>query len=206
MSGELRIRPATADDHDALSRICLLTGDSGADATAREDDPTLLGLVYAVPYQVAAPDFAFVVIDDAGPCGYVLGTPDARAFHRFLVRDWFPPIAARLRDPGPDPARWRGSDWLRHGIRAPEGLPPIDLTAYPAAGHIDLLPRAQGRGAGGPFLRHLMRALARAGVPGLHLDVSAANARALHVYGREGFRPLAGTPERVWLGRSLADV
>ena len=206
MPPDFCIRPATADDHAALSRICLLTGDSGADATDTQDDPTLLGLVYAVPYQVAAPGFAFLLEDAEGPCGYVLGAPDTVAFHRFLTRDWFPPIAARLTDPGPDPARWQGSDWLRDRVRNPEGLPPVDLSAYPAHAHIDLIARAQGRGWGGPALRHLMAALARAGAPGLHLGVSPRNARALHFYAREGFHDLARTDDTVWLGRGLADV
>ena len=61
------LRQATADDHDALARICLKTGDAGKDATAREDDPGLLGLIYAIPYQVLEPELAFV-IEGAGRC------------------------------------------------------------------------------------------------------------------------------------------
>jgi ribosomal protein S18 acetylase RimI-like enzyme len=206
MPPDLRIRRATADDHAALSRVCLETGDSGADATGKEDDPELLGLVYAVPYQVASPDFSFVVEDDEGPCGYVLGALDTEAFQRFLVETWYPPIAARLADPGPDPARWTGSDWLRHAIRHPGGLPPVDLTLYPAHAHIDLIARAQGKGAGGPALRHLMATLAQAGAPGVHLGVSPVNARALRFYAREGFVEVAREPDVVWMGRSLANV
>ncbi len=203
MPPDMHIRPATVGDHATLSRICLETGDSGADATGKEDDPDLLGIVYAVPYQVVAPEFAFVVEDEAGPCGYVLGAADTVAFQRFLAETWFPPVAARVKDPGPDPARWRGSDWLRHTIHHPGGLPPVDLRAYPAHGHIDLLTRAQGRGVGGPALRHLMAALVRAGVPGVHLGVSPLNHRALRFYAREGFAELAREPDVVWLGRSL---
>jgi ribosomal protein S18 acetylase RimI-like enzyme len=206
MPPDLRIRLATVEDHAALSRICLLTGDSGADATGKEDDPELLGIVYAVPYQVASPAFSFVIEDDEGPCGYVLGAIDTVAFQDFLVRDWFPPVAARIKDPGPDPAQWSGSDWLRHTIHHPGGLPPVDLRAYPAHGHIDLIARAQGRGAGGPALWHLMTALARAGAPGIHLGVSPVNHRALRFYVREGFAELAREPDVVWMGRSLADV
>lgn len=202
----LTLRPVTPGDHAALSRICLLTGNAGSDATATEDDPTLLGLVFALPYAVAAPGFSFLLEDADGPCGYVLGHPDTAAFQRFIAQDWFPPLAARLADPGPDPARWRGSDWLRHAIHHPEDLPPVDLAAFPAHGHIDLLPRVQGRGAGGPMLRHLMAALARAGAPGMHLGVMPSNARALRFYARLGFHDLARSDDAVFLGRSLADV
>jgi GNAT superfamily N-acetyltransferase len=197
------LRPATTADRAALSLICLQTGNAGADATATEDDPSLLGLVFAVPYAVAAPAFSFLLEDADGPCGYVLGHPDTLAFRRFLAEDWFPPIAARLADPGPDPARWRGSDWLRHMILHPEGPPPLDLAAFPAHGHIDLLPRAQGKGLGRPMLHHLMARLAAAGAPGMHLGVAPSNARALRFYARLGFRELARTPDTVWLGRPL---
>jgi len=205
MAPDIAIRRATTDDHAALSMVCLKTGDSGADATAKEDDPALLGLVYAIPYQVGAPDFAFVLEDGEGVCGYVLGTPDTVAFHRFLTTDWFPPIARTLRDPSPDRATWRGSDWLRRAILHPDGLPPVDLGLYPAHGHIDLLPRAQGQGVGRRALRHLMAALAQAGAPGTHLGVSPATT-ALGFYARLGFVDLAHGPDVIWLGRRLADV
>ena len=52
--GGYRLRAALAEDHAALCMVCLKTGDSGKDATGREDDPDLLGLIYAVPYQVRA--------------------------------------------------------------------------------------------------------------------------------------------------------
>jgi hypothetical protein len=44
------LRHAEARDHDALCDVCLKTGDSGADASAREDDPRLLGEIWALPY------------------------------------------------------------------------------------------------------------------------------------------------------------
>ena len=76
------LRRALTEDHPAINLVCLRTGDSGRDATAREDDPDLLGLIYSVPYQVLEPDFAFVVEGPNGVCGYIFGTPDSAAFLR----------------------------------------------------------------------------------------------------------------------------
>src|SRR5687768_5326161 len=76
-----RLRAALAEDHAALNMVCLKTGDSGKDATAREDDPDLLGLIYAVPYQVYEPDFAFVIDGPNGVCGYILGAPDTAGIY-----------------------------------------------------------------------------------------------------------------------------
>jgi GNAT superfamily N-acetyltransferase len=197
------LRRATPADHAALRLVCLKTGDSGQDATHIQDDPDLLGQVYAVPYQVGAPDFAFVLEDAEGVCGYLFGAPDTRAFHGFLTGTWFPPLRQGLRDPGPDPSAWRGSDWVRAIIHRPPGLPPIDLSRYPAHGHIDLLPRARGHGVGRRAMAHLMAELAKAGAPGMHLEVSAENPDALAFYRRLGFEEAGRTPGVVWLARDL---
>lgn len=198
-----RVRAATAQDHPALKEICLRTGDSGRDATALQDDPEILGLVYAVPYQVFAPGFAFLLEDQAGPCGYVLGVADTPAFQSWLDRVWYPPLRARLRNPGPDEALWQGSDWVRWRVFAALVPPPVDLTRYPSHGHIDLLPRAQGRGLGAALMDRLTTALAQAGSPGLFLEVGPANLRAQAFYGRIGFHRLAESADAVVMGRAL---
>ncbi len=200
---DFRIRAAQEADHPALLAICLQTGADGQDATGREDDPDLVGLIYAVPYQLACPEFSFVIEDAAGPCGYVLAAPDSRAFQRFMLSDWLPRIRPGRADPGPDPALWQGSDPLRRLIHHPGPLPGIDLDLYPAHGHIDLLPRAQGRGIGRRAMDHLRAVLAEAGVEGLHLGVSPRNARAQAFYEGIGFRSLGRWGDAVYMGQRL---
>jgi ribosomal protein S18 acetylase RimI-like enzyme len=184
------LRLAQWADYAALNCVCLLTGDSGKDATAREDDPDLLGLIYAVPYQVFAPDFAFVVEGPGGVCGYVLGTPSSERFYARVKREWFPPLAARVRDPGPDETEWTGSDWARRAIHQPDFVYPPVLHKYPAHGHIDLLEEARGRKIGSRALRLVMERLAAAGARGMHLQVSPANSGALAFYETLGFTRL----------------
>jgi len=184
------LRQAVAADHAALQRVTLATGDAGADATAREDDPALMGLIYAVPYQVFSPDFAFVVEGPGGVCGYVLGTPDTQAFYDWAGREWFPAVAAEVGTP-PDMAEWRGSDWARHAIHHPEFVYPPVLHAYPAHGHIDFLPELRGRGIGRRCMRLLMQRLAGAGAPGMHLQVDPRNRGARRFYEKLGFSRLA---------------
>lgn len=198
-----RLRAATAADHAALQDICLKTGDSGQDGTHLQDDPTLLGLAYAVPYQVFAPDFAFLLEDALGPCGYLFGVTDTRAFEDWLERAWYPPLRARLQDPGPDSRLWKGSDWVRRRILAPERTDEGILLAYPAHGHIDLLPRARGLGLGRTMMEHLADCLRRAGAPGLFLDVGLRNTAAQAFYRRIGFHVLAEGPGAVVMARRL---
>ncbi|HHY48834.1 MAG TPA: GNAT family N-acetyltransferase [Alphaproteobacteria bacterium] len=187
--------------------ICLKTGDAGADASSREDDPALLGLIYAVPYQVLAPDFAFLIDGPSGPCGYLLGAPDTAAFNARLEREWYPPLRARIPDPGPDRARWRGSDWARRLLHHPDLTVPPALAAYPSHGHIDLLPEARGRGIGRRAMAFLEQSLVAAGSRGLFLEVHPRNRKALAFYGAIGFHRLdaPSLPRRsVFMVKALA--
>jgi len=184
------LRRAEEADHPALNVVCLKTGDSGKDATAREDAPDLLGLIYAVPYQVLEPDFAFVVDGPQGVCGYLFGTPDSARVYARMKAEWFPRLAATVPDPGPDESTWSRSDWARYAIHHPSLDYPAVLHAYPAHGHIDLLEEVRGRGIGRRAMELLMDRLAAAGAPGMHLQVSPKNRGAIAFYRKLGFVPL----------------
>jgi ribosomal protein S18 acetylase RimI-like enzyme len=181
------LRQATAADHDALRQICLLTGDAGRDATGREDDPSLLGMIYSVPYQALEPDFAFVVEGPLGVCGYVLGARDTSAFNTRLEAEWYTPLRRLVSDPGPDEGVWRGSDRARRLIHHPELVAPAALVPFPSHGHIDLLPAVRGRGIGRQAMDLLTNSLAAAGSPGLFLQVDPRNRDALRFYEKLGF-------------------
>ncbi|MGK0618858.1 GNAT family N-acetyltransferase [Meiothermus cerbereus] len=66
--------------------------------------------------------------------------------------------------------------------------------AYPAHLHIDLLPRAQGRGLGRRLMEVFLARLRELGVPGVHLGVGQRNAGALAFYQRMGFVRLQTHP------------
>lgn len=181
------LRPATPADHAALCMICVRTGDAGKDATAREDDPDLMGQIYAVPYQVFEPDFAFVIHAPSGAAGYLFGAPETAAFNTRLAADWYPMLQRRVSDPGTDSSGWRGSDWARHAIHHPSLTIPSALRPFPSHGHIDLLPEARGHGIGRLCMRFIETRLIEAGSPGMHLDVNPRNVNALRFYRHLGF-------------------
>jgi ribosomal protein S18 acetylase RimI-like enzyme len=181
------IRLATPADHAALKRICLETGNAGKDASAREDDPDLLGLIYAVPYQIYEPRFAFIIEDVAGPQGYVLGALDTAAFNHRLAAEWYPKLQAEIARPPGDRASWTGSDQYRHLIHSPDFAVPVDLGPYPSHAHIDLRPAARGKGIGRGAMARLEAALRMAGSPGVHLYIDPRNRNAWHFYEAIGF-------------------
>jgi ribosomal protein S18 acetylase RimI-like enzyme len=198
------IRPYRPGDHDALYEICLLTGDSGADASNLYADPWLLGHVYCGPYLKLEPELAFVLKDQQGPCGYVIGALSTRAFEDRLEREWWPELRLRYPDPSGKPREERSRDervtmLIHHPRLESEAI----TMPYPSHLHIDLLPRAQGRGMGSRLMDTLFEALRARGSIGVHLGVGDRNARAIGFYRRLGFQELARAQGAIVMGLKL---
>lgn len=179
------IRPWEPDDADACYEICLRTGDAGQDATALFDDPRLLGEVWVGPYLARWPELAFVVEDEEGVAGYIVGTPDTVTHDAWLEREWYPPL--RLRHPldAYDPATAAGRCVAR--IHRPPATPASIVERYPAHLHIDLLPRVQGRGLGRALMERFLAACRAAGATAVHLGCAPDNTAAIAFYRRLGF-------------------
>ena len=197
------IRPYRPSDRDALYDICVRTGDAGADATGLYSDPRILPDIFTGPYLHLDPELAFVLASDGQPdepLGYIIGTADTRRFVARYRDEWLPAVAGRYPEgsgQGAQAARVRA---LHH----PEWMLAEDLAErYPAHLHIDLLPQAQGQGAGRALMTRFLTALRAAGAPGVHLSMAADNTGARAFYDRLGFQPVAQPlPSVTVLGRS----
>ena len=194
------IRPYEPRDLDALYDICVRTAADGDDLTDAIDDPLLPGHVYAAPYGVLEPGMAFVIEDDEGVGGYVVGTRDTTAFTERCEVEWLPALRARY------PAGSGPRDADRRYIALIHDVPRQDaaiVADYPAHLHIDLLPRVQGRGLGRALIERFNAAAAAGGATGVHLGMSATNDRALAFYRRVGFETLRTDPTSLVLGLRL---
>jgi len=174
-------------DLASLYSICLLTGDSGKDASQRYQDPRLLGHFYAAPYGALEPETCFMLEDDAGTCGYIVSARDSRNFEARMNREWLPPLREQYNMPlesdrSPDAGMIRA---LHAGYHAG-----VEADLYPAHLHIDLLERAQGQGQGKKLMHTLWAKLRQLEVPGVHLGVSKTNVGGVAFYRRLGFELL----------------
>lgn len=183
------IRPANESDIDALFEICLKTADGGADATALYSDPRMPGYVWSVPYLKFAPDFAFVLTDGDEVIGYVVGTPDTAAFDAELEKNWWP--AVRAETAHLKPVRRSDSSVLDR-LAAPRSGTAALQDAYPAHLHINILPHGQSGGWGRRLIETELRALADAGVSGVHLGINPLNDNAKGFYKHLGFEEFIG--------------
>ncbi len=191
------IRACRSGDGPALYDICLRTGDAGRDARALYRDPDLLGHIYAGPYAALCPETCFVIADETGVGGYILGTADTARFEARCEAEWWPALRKRYPPPGPL-ARDRDAR-LRRLIHRPPRTPPRIAAQYPAHLHIDLLPRLQRQGWGRKLIDTWRAELAALGVPACHLAVGTANPGAIAFYRAYGFDEIAryGAPHNV---------
>jgi ribosomal protein S18 acetylase RimI-like enzyme len=188
------VRPYRAEDLEALYAICLATGLSGADATHLYRNPRLIGHVYAGPYAVLCPDCAFVMEDEAGVGGYIIGAADTYAFEKRLEADWWPSLRARYADAASVPRAeqtpdQRMSTLIHHPARTPRRI----SENYPSHLHINLLPRLQGRGWGKRLIDQWLQTMRSTGSRGVHLGVGAVNTRAVDFYRAYGFKEIERT-------------
>lgn len=166
----------------------------GNDATGMFGDDRAIADVYALPYLHGPGCFAWVWDDGGGAVGYVVGTDDTRAFQDWFVAEWWPSRPARA-------VQTEADRWLLPAAVDPERMLTDLVDEYPAHLHIDLLPEAQGRGAGRALIDAAVDGLRGRGVPGVHLVAAKANAGAQAFYPRVGFVPVVEDHSSVTFAR-----
>lgn len=191
------LRPYRPEDRDALYDICLKTGAAGWDATQLYRDPELVGHVYAGPYVALSPETIFVVEDEFGVGGYIVGPADTRSFETACEAEWWPALRARYPeyDPGDDSLDARMIRHIHHPPRTPDPI----AESHPAHLHINLLSRLQGQGWGRKLIGTWRAKMAKLGASACHLAVGLGNPEAIAFYRAYGFDEIArvGTRQNV---------
>ncbi|HUS35376.1 MAG TPA: GNAT family N-acetyltransferase [Verrucomicrobiae bacterium] len=203
---ECTIRLARAEDQAGAYYVCLKTGDYGKNGEPfYREDPDALGRIFVGPYLKFEPELSLILEDAAGICGYAFAALDSRAFYERYEQEWRPHLVAEFPMPIGDRAQWTRVQHVHSWYHEPDYFMPEPYDEYPSHMHIDLLPRAQGRGYGRQMMEHLMTKLRERGSPGAHLGVSASNAPAEAFYKKLGFHELtrtgAGDQAVIYMGR-----
>jgi ribosomal protein S18 acetylase RimI-like enzyme len=199
----MNIRDAKKEDRAGAYYVCMKTGDFGKDGEAfYRDDPDALGRIFVGPYLEFEPELSLVLEDAEGICGYAFGALDSRDFYRQYEMEWRPRL---VRDFPEGKESREGSrvamvhSWYHH----PDYFCPEPYEKYPSHLHIDLLPRAQGRGFGRQMMEEVMRRLKARGSVGTHLGVSEVNTPAIGFYEKLGFRELVRNEGVIYMGKEL---
>jgi GNAT superfamily N-acetyltransferase len=202
------IRTVRPEDIDQLCAISLATGDAGKDAAPLHRDGRLIGHIYSAPYARLHPELVFVAEDDEGVFGYISGAFDTAAFEERLEREWWPHLRQIYADPQGDPALWDADQKRIAAIFHPKEAPAVLFGQFPAHIHMNLLPRAQGRGIGSALLDRWIENARANGVRGIHLGANVGNHRGIRFWSSRGFVPVELPPglaseTTVWFGQSL---
>jgi ribosomal protein S18 acetylase RimI-like enzyme len=195
------VRRATVHDLPGAYRVCLLTGDSGKDATALARDPDLLGHLYVGPYIVGEPDLALVVADAYGIAGYCLAASDTRAWEAWARADWWPELRAHHALPAAGDTSL-DAELIRDIHEPPEATAEV-VDAYPSHLHIDLLERVRGAGFGRALVEEQLGLLRSRGSTGVHLDVAGDNRNAIEFYRHLGFNVVVERERSLVMGLTL---
>jgi ribosomal protein S18 acetylase RimI-like enzyme len=198
------IRPARKSDAEAISRIALLTGAAGADATDLLVHGNLIAEVFALPYLSLSPTIAIVAEIDGQIVGYAVGTPDSRAFDAAMARDWWPILQARYATPGgPEDSL---DHWYHTRIQEASPLPPAVVARFPAHLHLNVDPAFHGRGIGRNLVRAWLDKLVRQGGRSVHIGADPRNLGGIQFWQASGFRAVnaeLGLADGAWFGQDL---
>ena len=197
---KFEIRNYHITDLSSLYKICLLTANNGGDASSLLDDADLAGHLFAAPYAFFEPNLCFILLKNATPCGYVLGTQDSMNFQEKCEKKWFPELRKRYMFPDEKDGSLQ-ANFIRYLHQGQDLID--DLNDYPAHLHIDILPSAQGKGNGRQLIQKFLNQLKVSNVKGVHLIVRKQNTSAVGFYKHIGFQKLRKLGESIIFGKGL---
>jgi len=198
---DFSIRSYKSADTSAAYEICLKTGNSGQDATHLFSDPLVLGHIYVGPYMEFEPQSVFILEDDQGPCGYIMGVLDSQTYYQWMHSEWLPKIRVDYKKPTGNPDIWDETEKITNLLFHP--VSQRLLPDFPAHLHIDLLSRAQGKGQGKLMMDRFIDYLRYNKIPGVHLELSSKNDRAFNFYRKYGMQELDRDNESIIMGYYL---
>ena len=198
---DFSIRSYKSADTSAAYEICLKTGNSGQDATHLFSDPLVLGHIYVGPYMEFEPQSVFILEDDQGPCGYIMGVLDSQTYYQWMHSEWLPKIRVDYKKPTGNPDTWDETEKITNLLFHP--VSQRLLPDFPSHLHIDLLSRAQGKGQGKLMMDRFIDYLRYNKIPGVHLELSSKNDRAFNFYRKYGMQELDRDNESIIMGYYL---
>lgn len=199
------IRPAGPTDLQALGQIAYATGFFGNSAAVYFPSQPLFRDLWIKPYLNGIGACNLVAELEGKIVGYIIGTPDVRAYQRYFLRSALEVVGKALS--GQYPGFLQSTRYLLRAARY--GSPLAPLEQYPAHLHINLLPESRGLGLGQKLLAAHLDCLRARGVPGVQLSTTRENTAALGLYQKFGFAVYAERKSPLWepwLGREATHV
>jgi GNAT superfamily N-acetyltransferase len=188
----MHIRPYQPSDEPAIEVLTFLNRNGFAgDKTDQFEDMRLFYLTFIAYYTRWLPEHAFVALEGEQVIGYILGCPDTVAQEAHWSEVMPSEIAAHIESV--TQVRYPRTFQVYQNMAAMSAeaaAHPLDagfLERYPAHLHINLHPDHHSRGIGTHLFTRFEAHLRGLGVPGLHLQTSNYNVKAIPFYRKMGF-------------------
>lgn len=161
-----------------------------------------MGHIYSGPYAALEPSLVLLWMDQEGVAAFALGALDTAAWEARLEREWWPALRKEYDDVDHVPAhQWTPDQVRMHMIHHPTLTPTNVVSTAPAHLHLNLLPRAQGKGIGKMLLNAWLERASRLGAHSVHVGVNQQNGRGVRFWHAAGFIKLHAHGRTVWLGK-----
>lgn len=183
------LRPYVPADLTAVYEVCRRTCDDGADGT--EIFPFHKELVadkLIGSFAANGPEYAFVMEDADGVCGYVLAALNHELHNKKVETDWFPAMQEKYPKPSNThnltPAEEMICSLHSHKSYESENL----RKSYPSLVRIDMLPGRCHDGIARMALACTVAALKTNGSHGIYAEINVGDRNTVERYSALGFK------------------
>jgi ribosomal protein S18 acetylase RimI-like enzyme len=193
------IRPFTLADSESVFQIAADTAFFGEPVEYFMEDRRLFCDAMYRYYTTLAWEYGWVAEAEGAIFGFLMGCVKTKEHPRNYALHILPGLVARMIA-GRYHVGIRTRRYIYGLVRTQLKYGPlrVDLAAYPAHLHINVIAAARGQGLGRKLLQAYLDQLQRLAVPGVHLHTTDHNLAACKLYEKMGFRLLAARPTEAW--------
>ncbi|KAL4640649.1 protein O-GlcNAcase isoform X1 [Arapaima gigas] len=202
------IRPYFAKDEHEVYKICREIYSAGLEGSPfSEQEPDLIGDRLVGGFLTLSPDYGFVLEDEAGICGYALGTVDVKPFVKKCKMTWIPSMQEKYSKPDCEKDLSEAEKMMLSFHEEEEALPDSFLCNFPSLIKVDIHTRVTDPSVAKSLMGCLLSSLKANGSHGAFCEVRQTDQRMLDFYSKLGCFEVArmeGFPKDVIImGRSL---
>ncbi|XP_011482782.1 protein O-GlcNAcase isoform X1 [Oryzias latipes] len=202
------IRPYYPKDETAVYKICKEMYCEGMeDELFSQEDPDLIGDRLVGGLLTLSSDYGFVLEDEAGICGYAVGTVDVKPFIKKCKLSWLPFMQEKYNKPDCEKDLTEAEKMMLSFHEEEDGLPDSFLSNFPSLIKVDIHAKVTDPSVAKSMMGCLLSSLKANGSRGAFCKVRQTDKRMLDFYSKLGCFEVAkmeGFPKDIIImGRSL---
>lgn len=177
------IRPYLSADEAAVYEVCRKTCDDGLDGTEIFPNyPDLIGDKLVGGLITLSPEYCFVLEDDNGICGYILGALDAKTYYNKLESAWIPELCKKYAKPSKSKSLSPEEEIIMGFHKYQRYLPVSVYSNTPSLVKMNILPTVCDLSIFKRMMACLLSAFKANGSKGAYCEVSVGDKNIINMY------------------------